>query len=273
MDYVLKIGKILVEGDVESELENIRNEFKKDIRETAIELGRQGKQYAENLADQKLPGRLSELYQNDLSLDIQENIVIIELKKSSEWIEYGRKSGFMQELLEGKSSKTSKDGKKYAVIPIEPKENTSTNVNNANAELAKNIKSFLRSQNVRYSKTRGLALNESGSPRIGKMSSFDIKDIRDKKSKSAQNLYGQVSAINVYQDKNPSTGKVERRVMAIKSSKNSIFRVITEDHKAQGKWYHPGTAPANILQETFEKIRQVFFQEVLPNLKRKYEGK
>lgn len=264
MNFKLNIGKIIVEGDLQSEVDAIKKEFNEDLKRVATSLGQGAFENAKKLAQQKLPSALSNMYIENLKLDVQENVFIIELDEKYDWIEKGRKKGFMEELLTGKSSKTSKDGTKYAVIPIENK-SSNTNTSKSNQDLVKDLKNFLRSEGVGHSKTGGLVLDEKGSPRVGKMYAFDIKDIRNKKSKSAENLARSIQGVNVYQNKNPATGKVERNVMA--------FRVISEKHRSSGKWIHPGTPPARIMEETFKWVSQTFYQQILPDLKKKYEGK
>lgn len=254
---------IKIEGDLKQDAERIKKNIENDLKQAVKALGSSGFKHAEDLAQSKLSGKLSDIYKSNLKIEQpSDNIVIIELKEEAFWIEQGRKSGFMEELLKSKSGspvKTSKDGHKYRVIPIE-NASGGKKVQSAGEDLVGDLKNFLKSQGVRTSKTKGLELDESGSPRIGRMHSFDIKKIRDKKQ-----LSNDIKAVSVFQNKNPGTGKVERNVVA--------FRVISEKHRESGKWNHPGTPPARILEETFKWIEQQWQTQIFPAIKAKYESK
>lgn len=161
-------------------------------------------------------------------------------------------SGFMDELL--KNAKTSKDGKRYKVIPFKH-ETSNKGSTGSGSDLVAELKTFLRSKNQPYSKTRSLEVDSKGSPRVGKIASFGIKDM----AKQSKNLQG----LSIYQNKNPKTGQVERNIMT--------FRVISEKHRDEGKWNHPGRPAEKILDDTFEYIQKSWQQEILPALKEKYK--
>lgn len=252
----------IVSSDILKELtEKVKKSFHSDIQKAAKALAAGAYNKAEKLAEEKLSSSLANIYKSNLYIEpVSENITVIGIREEALWIEEGRKGGFMDELL--KNAKTSKEGYKYKVIPMKQKTSMKGISSNEGKELVSELKNFFRKQGIRYSKTRALAMDSNGSPRIGKIHSFNIKDMRDKKSKSAQALSKNLKGVTVSQNMNPKTGKVERNIMT--------FRVISEKSRSQGKWNHPGTAPARIMDETFEWVQQTWQNELLPALRNKY---
>jgi hypothetical protein len=193
---------------------------------------------------------------------ISDNITRIGIREEALWLEEGRSKGFMDELLKGPNVKTSKEGHKYRSIPFEHSTKVTDSMSDDKKEEIENLKKFLRSEGVGHSKTRALALDEKGSPRIGRIHSFDIKNMRDGKKKSAQKLSPNLQGVSVYQSENPKTGRVERSIMT--------FRTISEKHKGS-KWEHPGRKGEKILDDTFKYVQGLWEKELLPELKKKYE--
>lgn len=250
---------VKVEGSLKDEAEKIKKNIEEDLKKAIKALGASAYKHAEDLAQTKIKGKLSDIYKSNLKIENpSENVVIIELKEEALWIEKGRKSGFMEELLNSKS-KVSKDGNRYRVIPIKNSSNAGS-TKSVGEDLVGDLKTFLKSQGIRTSKTKQLETDEKGSPRIGKINSFDLKKMRDKKGLSED-----IKSVSVFQNKNQKTGKVERSIVA--------FRVISDKHKTSGKWVHPGTPPARILEDTFKWIEQQWQTQIFPALKEKYETK
>jgi hypothetical protein len=249
---------VQIEGDLKKDIEKIKNNIKEDVKLAIKTLGSSTLKKAEELAEQHLSNKKLNIYKSALKLEqISEEIVVISLDEKAFWIENGRKSGFMDELLKS-GVRTSKDGSKYRIIPMqESKEQLK--VASIGENLASQLKDFLKSKNVRTGKNN-LDLDEKGSPRVGKIHTFNIKDLRDKKQ-----ISDNISRISVFQNKNPKTGKVEKSITA--------FRVISEKHKESGKWVHPGTVPVKILEKAFKWSEQLWQNELFPAIKAKYEDK
>jgi hypothetical protein len=181
---------------------------------------------------------------------ITDNIWVVSLDMDKAgWIEDGRKAGFMEELLRGKSAKTSKTGKKYAVIPFQHNKNPSQQSPKA-LNLTNQVKDFLEKKNVSYQK---LEFNKDGSPKMGLLHKFDIESA--KPSEKAQ--HPALKGLAIYQRKN-AEGQVKRDIMT--------FRVITEDHKADGRWVHPGRQPAHIIDDVYNWAIQAWDTEILPSV-------
>ena len=95
---------------------------------------------------------LSRMYMDNVEFsNPAPNFWVVTLKEPAMWIEEGRKSGFMQELLDGKSSKVSKEGKKYAVIPFEHSKKPTEQSFKAQ-QLANQIKDVMKQKGLNWQK-------------------------------------------------------------------------------------------------------------------------
>ena len=170
---------IEIEGDLEAEVNNIKNNIQKDINDSTKTIGAAMLKKAEDLAQQHLPGKLANMYKTSLKLEqISENIVVLELDEKMLWLDKGRKSGFMDELLKS-GTKTSKDGFKYRVIPMKDK-TPSTPPTSFGENLVSDLKNFLKSKNVRAEKNTNLEVDKKGSPRIGKIHKYFKNPVKQK---------------------------------------------------------------------------------------------
>jgi hypothetical protein len=229
---------------------DITQSLQDDVNKAVKTLGSEAIRTAQDLADRHLPPKLAKVYKDSIKIEeISENVVVVELSENAVWIEKGRKAGFMEDLLKT-GAKQGKDGKKYRVIPIgEGKSNPQSSPKSEG--LLNDLTSFLRSKNV----TDKLATDKNGSPRTGKIHSFDIK----------KGLFDNIQRVSVFQNKNARTGKVEQKITA--------FRVISEKHRGTGKWVHPGRPPANILEQTFKSLEQILNTQIFPAIRDKYNLK
>lgn len=245
--------------------EKIKAKLEEDLKKAIQTLSSGAAKQAEKLAKEKLPKSLSSMYTENIYVEqLSENMMVVGLREKALWIEEGRKGGFMEELLTKKSGsdvKTDKDGNKYRVIPFEHSATGKDMSSTGGEDLVKELKTFLRKKGVNYSKTRGLELDDKGSPRIGKTHSFSIKDMHNKK-KGVSELSPNLQGISIFQNMNKKTGKIERNIMT--------FRVISEKHRGS-KWNHPGRPGENILEEAHKWAEETWRNTILPELKKKYE--
>jgi hypothetical protein len=249
---------VQIEGNLEQDGNRIKNNIREDLHLAVKAMGSSTLKKAEELAQQHLSPKLASMYRTALKIEqLSEDVVIIELDQKALWIEKGRKAGFMEDLLKS-GTKKAKDGSKYRVIPI-GESKTSPQSPSVGENLVPEIKSFLQKKGIRTG-AGDLELDSRGSPRLGKINTFNIKDLKDKKQ-----ISDNISRISVFQNKNPKTGKVEKSITA--------FRVISEKHKGTGKWVHPGTPPAEILEKAFKWSEQLWQTELFLAIKAKYEGK
>jgi len=260
-----KIKNLEVFADnIKNSVQKVQKEIEEDVKKSVKALAVGVFKKAESLSRERLPGSLDDIYRKNLYIEqISDNVLIVGLKKDALWIEEGRKSGFMDELFKGPGVKTSKEGHKYRSIPLGEKAISSISTDSGQ-DILKELKVFLRNRGIRYNKTKGLELDEKGSPRVGKIHSFNIKDLARSGSKNAQSLSRNIQSFSVFQNVNKSTGKVERNIVT--------FRTISEKHKEQGKWNHPGRPAENIFQDLSEWVEKEWQNNILPELQKKYGG-
>jgi hypothetical protein len=180
-------------------------------------------------------------------------VVSLDMSKAG-WLEDGRKSGFMEELLRGKSAKTGKNGKKYAIVPFEHSKGPSKQTPSAQ-RFTQEIRNFLKENNVNYKK---LEYNPDGSPKLGLLHSFKKGIGKDDMFPSFMAKNDVFKGLNIYQTKDKKTGKVKRDVMT--------FRVITEDHRAEGLWNHPGRPGEFIIDKSYEWAMKELENNIMPQI-------
>jgi len=252
----LKSSDILKEA-----VDKVKKRILKDLQKAALTLGKGAVKKASHLAEEKLSGRLASVYKENLYMEqVSDNIVIVGLNEKAAFIEQDSPGGFMDYLLKGPKAKTAKDGTKYNVIPFEhdTKKNAS---NESKNEIAMEVKSFLKSQGMPHSKTRSLEKNEDGSPRIGKISEFSTDSMRGKGKKGVKELSKNLQGIQVHQNMNEKTGKVERNILT--------FRIISEKHRGN-KWMYPSRKGVKIIKEVHDWVEDTWNKELLPGLQSKY---
>lgn len=239
---------------IANQFSDLKENIKKDLTKGVQAVAKMTHARAHELARDEL-GSLSEEYSSHLEFSNPEkNIWVVTLKSPAMWIEEGRKSGFMRELLNGKSSDTTADGKRYAVIPFKHNKNPSTQSPKAK-ELAGQIKDALKKRGI-Y--TRKIERNEDGSPRLGRLHSFNLDNPRDKPQHKNPLTHG----ITVYQNKDKK-GNVRKDIMT--------FRVIHEDHQKEGLWIHPGRKGSKLLDKAFDWAMETWEKDILPEIMKEYD--
>lgn len=210
---------------------------------------------ANELANERLHQR-REAYAKALSWnEISKGLWTVELDESAMWIEQGLPEHSMIPDLLRKNYKVNKKGEKYKVIPFDQGKAPSK-LGEKGKQLQSQVKRELKARNIPYKK---LELDSSGNPRLGLL--HQIKDIQSEKpSKKAK--HGALEGLSVYQTKD-KTGNVRRDIMT--------FRVVKESHAADGRWYHPGLKPVNILDDVFQWVSNVFDNEILPEILSKFD--
>ena len=241
---------------IASQFEDSKDKLERELKQSVKALSASTKAKADELAKEKLNGgELYKIYRDALSWEeIGEDIysVSLDMDKAG-FIESGRKAGFMEELLNGKSAKTNKKGERYAVIPFKQDKRPSE-VSESSKDLLSVLKTELRKRKIPL---RKLELDNKGSPRIGKLHTLDISSRKPSSMATHDALHG----VNIYQRRTPH-GKVKREIYT--------FRIIHEKHREQGKWVHPGMQASNILDETYDWAIKTFEREILPDILKDY---
>lgn len=245
---------------IQIDAEEIASQFgdlKYEVEEALTEAVRQASVMAygiaNELAAEKLNSRLK-TYQDALSYEeVSPGLWTVSLDESAFWIEDGISAHDQRETLLKNNAKVSKDGTRYKVIPFEHSKNPSQQTSRAR-EISQMVKKELKARNIPYKK---IERDEKGSPRLGKLHSFSVPG-SPKPSPKAK--FGALSGINIYQ--RMEKGRAVRDIMT--------FRTITS--KKDDRWMHPGLQAEKILDQTFDKIQQIFDLEILPEVLRKYSA-
>lgn len=239
--------------EIAQAIDATKEQIKKDLQRSVGNLAEMTHAKTLELARDEL-GSLSQTYMDNVEFsNPSPNFWVVTLKAPAMWIEDGRKSGFMEELLNGKSSKTSMEGKKYAVIPFQHNVNPSQQSPNAK-NIANEIKSEFKRRGLNWKK---IERDASGSPRVGKLHSFNLESARLKDIHKTPVTYG----VTVYQNKQKD-GSVKRDVMT--------FRIIHEDHKSEGLWNHPGRQGNKLFDKAFDWAMNTWEKDILPAMLEKY---
>lgn len=270
--------------DLISKLGEVNKAIKGDVVAAFKGLAKATHAKAEELARQDL-GSLRETYQDNLDFDeISPHFWVVTLHEPAMWIEeYGRKAGFMEDLLTTEkpgSQGKIKDGKngKYRVIPFKHSTKPSQQSTKAN-ELANQIKQVLRNRKINWKK---IEVNADKSPRVGPrvkvdgeyidkpllLHRFNVEGPRfSNPTKGGEHKGPLTHGVAIYQtairDKSGKVTGASRDIMT--------FRVISEKHKAEGLWYHPGIQPVKILDKAFDWAVRYWESDILPNIISKYQ--
>ena len=240
--------------EIASVFKELKESVKKDLVEGVENLASMTHARVLELARDKL-GSLSNLYSENVEFtNPEKGFWVVTLKAPAMWIEEGYSGGFMDFLLSGKSAKTSKDGKKYAVIPFEHSKRPSEQAPKAR-ELTNQIKTEFKKRKINWKKIEN---NPDGSPRLGRLHQFNIESARP----SPKAKYPALQGVAVYQARN-KMGGVSRDVMT--------FRVISESHEAEGLWNRQNKDGEKLLDLAFDWALETWSREILPAIFEKYK--
>ncbi len=239
---------------ISDEFGHLKEQVKEDLTKSAENLAAMTHAKTLELARDSLSS-LSKMYTDNVEFsNPMPNLWVVTLKEPAMWIEEGRKSGFMEELLNGKSAKTNAKGEKYAIIPFKHNVNPTEQSQSAKA-LANQIKDALKKEGINW---RKIEKNEDGSPRLGRLHTVRNPSSARQKPEHKGAL---TEGISVYQTKDKG-GNVRRDVMT--------FRIITEKHRNEGLWIHPGRAGDKLMDKAFDWALEVWEREILPATTEKY---
>lgn len=242
-------------------LENFTNDIVKDIQKSvkslAIDTHTNIKEQAQNGLHSFRKKYLECLSQPE---QIDDNVWMITLSEDAEWIESGRPEPWDMKPGLLKGGKTSKDGHKYRVVPMDQGKNPS-DMSSGNKGYEQNmvnkLKSELKKQGIPYKK---LELDPAtGSPRIGKLHSLDIDSYTPGKGNTPQ-LHG----INIYQHKQKD-GSVKRSILT--------FRTVTDNPDQKDKWIHPPQEAKNFFEKSKAFAESEWVNKIIPSLVEKYSKK
>lgn len=246
-------------------LENFAKELVKDLNKGVEGLAKSTYANIKEQAQNNLHS-FREKYLESLSPpeQIDSLLWVITLNSGAAWIEEGRSQWDMKGepgrwgLLKkptGIVKEGPNKGKAYRIIPMDQAKKP-TDMTVAKGEYEKSMVSMVRAElKKRDIPYRKLELDsKTGSPRIGKLHSFDIPSNIPGKGNTPQ-LHG----INIYQQPNKKTGVIERKI--------TTFRTAIE---GDGKWMHPGVEAKGFFEIAKRFAEHEWETKWLPEILEKY---
>lgn len=195
-----------------------------------------------------------QMFIDGLSFFESEGVWVVNLDAKVRWIDSGlSEHNMLQDLLKSKKAKRAADGSTYLVVPFQHNKGP-TQMTPAQANLLDTIKRELKNRSIPYGKVER---NSDGTPKLGKLHSFDITKAPIKTSHGPGQGKGPIGevkqgptgipllkGVSIYQKKVKDKKGVE-------SVKRSImtFRVASSKQTGTGRWDHPGLKPVNIMDD------------------------
>lgn len=239
-------------------LEHFTKEITKDIQKGVEGLAKSTHANIKENAQNKLHS-FRDQYLESLSPpeQIDNYLWVITLNDDAAWIEEGRPEPFDMKPGLLKDGKTSKDGVKYRVVPMnQGKSSTQMSPNTAAHEhnMINKVKAELKQRGIPYKK---LELDKNGSPRVGRLHSFDIESPIPGKGNTPQ-----LKGINIYQTK-AENGSIKRNI--------TTFRTVTDGSDQKDKWIHPPVEARNFFKTAQEWAEKEWESKWLPQILEKYK--
>jgi len=240
-------------------LENFAKEIAKDVKQSIRALANDTHNHIKEEAQGKLHS-FREQYLESLSPpeQIDDYLWVITLDKEAEWIEQGRSEPYDMKPGLLKDGKTSKDGHRYRVVPMnQAKMQSEMSPNTAGYEtnMVGRVKAELKKRGIPYKK---LEIDQrTGMPKLGKLHEFDIDSYTPGKGNTPQ-LHG----INIYQHKRKD-GSVKRSI--------TTFRTVTDKDNQKDKWIHPPVDARDFFPQAKTWAETEWETKILPSLVEKYK--
>lgn len=206
-------------------------------------------QYIKETAQEKLGSQFSR-YEENLHIDRKDNLWVITLDEEALYLEDGQKAEFMEWLL--KDAKIGKNGR-YKVIPFKHSTDPTTARPGISQEYAGQLKEHIKDLTARKNIT-----HKNGQPIIGKINTQSIESKRPTENARYQGL----DRVSVYQHKNKD-GSIGHKAVT--------FRIISDKHKADGRWFRKETSGAKAFDNALDKATEIWENTILPEIMRKYE--
>lgn len=185
--------------------------------------------------------------------EISPGVWVVSIDEEALWIEEGIEANhdMKPDLLKG-ATKTSKDGYKYRSISFDHGKAPSQ-MTGAAQMIVQRIKSNLKKEGVPFKK---IEKNPNGSPRTGKLHTFDWGGSRPGKGNTPE-----LKGVSIYQTVTKS-GNVRRDILT--------FRTVSGGPKSAGKWLHPGFQAKKFLDRAADWAMKEWEDKILPEVLAKY---
>lgn len=174
-----------------------------------------------------------------------EGIWVVEIDESAKKVMDPHPRRFMEWLLsKNPKAKVSKDGRRYAVIPMMKGTVTAKGVTGARPDFKAMIERSMREQKVSL---RKIAKNPDGSPKLGVVARLNIEPPGPQKQYPTLYSKPRTPEMAALSGLKPHGGipllqglVITQRMEGKKVRREAVtFRVIHEGHEAEGRWYQP----------------------------------
>lgn len=245
---------------VEIDIEKIASEFKKFELELTQELteavaGLAAMTHAKVIedADQELKST-RELFKDNCKFEqLGPSLWSITILEPAMFIEDGIDKDFDMKPGMLKNGKTGVNGNRYKIIPFDHAKAPSRMGGYAK-QVSKEIRAKLKKENVNFKK---IELNADGSPKLGKLHSFDFGgDIPGKGNTPV------MQGVSIYQS--AKGGNVRRDILT--------FRTVSSGPKSDGKWIHPGLKGKDFLTAAQKWALNEWENSILPPILEKWRA-
>lgn len=248
--------KITINVDsISKQFKEFAKEVEKDVKKGVATLAASTQAHVIELAQTELHSSRDIFLDNLKYEEISPGVHIISVLDKGFWVEEGLDAGFDMKpgLLDSPKAKTSKKGYKYLAVPF--KHNTApSKMTPVAKDVVSQIKKNLKKENVPFKK---LELNADGSPRLGKLHSFNWGG-----EKLGKGNTGSLERVSIYQT-TTKTGNVRRDIMT--------FRTVSGSPASQGKWKHGGVEGKKFLDRASNWAMATWEQFILPEIIKKWQ--
>jgi hypothetical protein len=250
--------KIIINAEeLAKEFKEFAEEAKKDIEQGVKRLAAQAYAKGAELAKQQLKSSRDKFLENFTYEEIAPVVHVVSVLNPALFIEDGLPKDFDMKpgLLKSSKTKTGDNGYKYLNVPFKHNKAPSS-MTPAAVDILNRIKGKLKEEKVPYEK---LELDANGSPRIGKLHSFNWGG-----NKPGKGNTGDLQRVTVYQSMTPE-GRVRKDIMT--------FRTVTNNPKSKGanKWHHPGIEGKKFLDQIERWAMNEWDQGIWPEIQRKWD--
>ena len=184
---------------------------------------------------------------------IDKNTHVIVLQEPAMFIEEGLSPHSMVDDLLRKGAKISQDGSRYKAIPFKhggPENETPI----AQRSLEETLKTEFKKRKIHLTK---IERQPDGTPKTGLLHRLDIDS-----KKTGPTGIPVLKGVAVYQkwwsDRATHKEHTSRDIMT--------FRVVSDKHKADGRWFHPGLEAKNYMERAFHWAETAWENEILPEI-------
>jgi hypothetical protein len=267
-------------------LDNFAKGISKDLQEGIEGLTKQTSNHIKEKAQEKLHSFREEYIKNVSIVQVNNYMWEISLHPDATWIEEGGGAWDMKPgLLKG-----GEDGVngRYRIVPMNqnklPNQMSSGRDSNVDAASTFNKKGKYQGAGFEYNERKrvhaelsrlGISASQykkleidpkTGSPRIGKIASFDLPGHPPGNGNTAL-----LARVNVYQREAEIFDKKTKKMKTVVQRQVTTFRTVTEHQ--DGKWIHPSVTGLKLFEEAKSWAENQWVTEWLPKIMQKYQGR